>query len=69
MMPTGKPLTFPQGTVNAGWPLTSNGQVFCCMLRAASTYTSRGASGDGISVAGKGIVGIASTSQFANALS
>jgi len=29
--------TFPHGTVNAGWPLTSNGQVFCCMLRAAST--------------------------------
>jgi hypothetical protein len=37
MAPIGRPLTLPHGTVSAGWPLTSNGQVFCCMLRAAST--------------------------------
>jgi hypothetical protein len=37
IMPTGRPLTLPQGMVKAGCPLTSKGQVFCCMLRARST--------------------------------
>ena len=52
-----------------GMAAQSNGQVFCCMLSAASTYTSRGASGAGISVAGNGMVGIASTSYCVSTLS
>jgi hypothetical protein len=38
--------------VKAGWPLTSNGPVFCCMFSARSTYSWLGASGGGIRLPG-----------------
>ena len=67
--PTGKPLTRAQGTVKAGCPDTSNEQVLACMLSATSIAVPSGASAGGIGVAVKGMVGIASTSNFSSASS
>jgi hypothetical protein len=37
IMPTGSPADMPAGTVTAGWPVTSNGQVLEIMSSARAT--------------------------------
>ena len=60
--PIGKPPTMPHGTVKAGFPATSKGQVLCCMLSASVIVSSREQSESGSFAAGNGIVGMAMTS-------
>ena len=52
----------PAGTVTAGWPVTSNGQVFASISSARATYSSRLAFGGGSRVAFNGSVGMTSRS-------
>src|SRR5882724_10497398 len=58
IMPTGRPLDVPHGTVRAGWPVTSKGQVLGIISSARATYSSRLAVGGGIGVAFMGRVGM-----------
>jgi len=69
IIPTGSPSDIPHGTLIAGCPVMSNGQVLGIISNARVTYSSRLALGEGIFVAFSGNVGITNRSQSRNAAS
>jgi hypothetical protein len=64
--PTGRPPARPAGTLQAGWPVTSNGAVLAIISSARPSTSATGASAGGIRLAVIGSVGIASTSNCAS---
>ena len=61
-MPTGKPPDIAQGTVMAGWPVTSKGAVLFSISSARAMVSSREQCLSGMRVAFIGMVGMSSRS-------